>query len=134
MALDKDLTWQRLDNIWKDTNVKTLETKGKKYAIISDTHMGNGGEADDFEHNERALLNALEEYLEDGYTLILLGDIEEFWQFDLVDVLKRYGSRVYPAIQKFGDERVIRVFGNHDYEWGGMLDPIRGKPVSTGVA
>lgn len=134
MAQDKDLTWKRLDEIWADQDVTTLETKGKKYAIISDTHLGDGGEADDFHQNKKALLNGLKYYLDEGYSLILLGDIEEFWQFDLDDIKRRYNDDVYSEFKSFGDQRVIRVFGNHDHEWGGLLDPVKNRSISTRVA
>lgn len=134
MPMDKDLAWQRLDDIWSDQMIKALDTSEKKYAIISDTHMGDGGDADDFHNNQKALLNALETYRDEGYSLILLGDIEEFWQFDLMDITKRYGDNVYMAYKEFGDQRIFRIFGNHDYEWGGILDPTRNSPITTRVA
>ncbi len=123
MALDKLQTRKQLDNLWRDKSLEVLEAKGNKYAIISDTHMGDGGEADDFYKNEPALLNALEHYRKQGYTLILLGDVEELWQFDLDRIVGRYDDTVYAKIRAFGDSRVYRIFGNHDFEWGGFKDP-----------
>jgi UDP-2,3-diacylglucosamine pyrophosphatase LpxH len=112
-----------LSELWQDPGVQVLDTDGQKYAIISDLHMGNGGRADDFHINERALLNALKHYQAEGYGLILLGDIEEFWQFDLPHIAARYDGSVYKAMRAFGEERVMRLFGNHDFEWGGLEDP-----------
>jgi predicted phosphodiesterase len=114
--------------------VRALETKGKKYAILSDMHLGDGGDADDFQANEPVLLAALDHYREQGYTLLLLGDIEELWQFDLRKIVERYGSTVYSKIRGFGDERVYRVFGNHDHEWGGYEDPTKGSSKQPGLA
>ena len=125
MSLDKRITWNSLDSLWRDKNVKTLDSRGKKYAIISDTHMGDGGEADDFYLNEPALLHALDHYRQEDYTLILLGDIEEFWQFDLPAIRNKYESSVYAKIRAFGEDRVHRIFGNHDFEWGGFQDPTK---------
>ena len=105
MSLDKRITWNSLDSLWRDKNVKTLDSRGKKYAIISDTHMGDGGEADDFYLNEPALLHALDHYRQEDYTLILLGDIEEFWQFDLPAIRNKYESSVYAKIRAFGEDR-----------------------------
>ncbi len=129
MSQDIQLTYQRLDELWESPEVLTLDTAGKKYVLFSDLHLGNGGEADDFYRNQPALITALAYYLAEGYALILLGDIEEFWQFDLADTLKTYGNTVYSRIQSFGDQRVYRVFGNHDREWGGLRDPIRNNPI-----
>lgn len=125
MALDKAQTRSQLDTLWRDKTVDVLETKGHKYAIISDMHMGDGGEADDFYKNEPALLNALEHYRREGYILILLGDVEELWQFDLDRIVQRYDGSVYEKIRAFGDDRVHRIYGNHDFEWGGFKDPSR---------
>jgi len=123
MPLDKVQTREQLDDLWQDKSVGVLEAKGQKYAIISDLHMGDGGDADDFYKNEPALLNALEYYRKNGYTLILLGDVEELWQFDLKTIVHRYEKTVYAKIRAFGDHRVHRIYGNHDFEWGGYEDP-----------
>lgn len=138
MAQDKDLVWQKLTALWEDDRVKTLPTQDQRFAIISDTHFGNGGEADDFYKNRRALINALDFYREEDYSLILLGDIEEFWQFDLPEIVSQYADapypRIYPRIKQFGDDRVHRVFGNHDYEWGGLVDPTLNAPDVSSFA
>jgi UDP-2,3-diacylglucosamine pyrophosphatase LpxH len=134
MALDKDQTWSQLSALWASDALLELETKGQKYAIISDTHMGDGGGADDFNRNEQALLKALDYYFEEGHTLILLGDIEEFWQFDLGAIVDRYNFTVYRRIRQFGSERIHRIFGNHDYEWGGYRDPTRARARVRGIA
>ncbi|HSG16718.1 MAG TPA: metallophosphoesterase [Anaerolineae bacterium] len=125
MPLDRVQTREQLGELWQDKSVGVLEAKGQKYAIISDLHMGDGGDADDFYKNEPALLNALEHYRTNGYTLILLGDVEELWQFDLEKIVDRYKNTVYAKIQSFGDRRVHRIYGNHDFEWGGFEDPAK---------
>lgn len=125
MALDKDRTWEELNNLWADKDVKILPTKGKKLAIISDTHMGNGESADNFRNNVKAGVKALDYYDRNKYSLILLGDIEELWQFDLVEIVKQYGKDIYDSIKLFGDVDVHRIFGNHDLEWGGIWDPTK---------
>ncbi|UCG25771.1 MAG: metallophosphoesterase family protein [Chloroflexota bacterium] len=125
MALDKVQTRRQLDKLWRDRSVGVLEAKGNKYAIISDLHMGDGGDADDFYKNEPALLNALDYYRRNGYTLVLLGDVEELWQFDLETIVERYDDTVYAKIRAFGDNRVHRIYGNHDFEWGGYKDPTK---------
>lgn len=125
MSLNKEMVWQHLSAIWANQAVPAQAIGGGKYVLISDTHLGDGGEADDFYRNERALLLALDHYRQQGFTLILLGDVEEFWQFDLPRIMERYNQTVYAAIRAFGDGRVRRIFGNHDSEWGGLLDPAR---------
>ena len=39
--------------------------------------------------------------------------------------MKRYDDSIYAAFRRFGNERVHRIFGNHDLEWGGLRDPTR---------
>ncbi len=125
MALDTRATNKKLTELWQSAKVKELPTKNKKYVIISDLHLGDGSDADDFNGNEKALRTALKKYFEDDYFLILLGDIEEFWQFDFETIVNRYDKSVYSDIRAFGKNRVIRIFGNHDGEWRGYSDPIR---------
>jgi UDP-2,3-diacylglucosamine pyrophosphatase LpxH len=120
--------------LWRSDDVPACATRGKKYVIISDIHLGDGGGADDFRHNVKTLTNALNHYNKNGYNLILLGDIEEFWQFDLEKIVNQYKRTVYKAIKAFGDERVYRVFGNHDLEWRSLPDPIRKNPARYGSA
>lgn len=125
MLQDTKLTREKLNTLWRDPGVETLPTKRRRYAIISDLHLGDGGQADDFQHNEPAVLKALSHYKANRYHLILLGDVEEFWQFELDKIVARYGKTVYNKIKSFGDNRVYRVFGNHDSEWANMTDPVR---------
>jgi UDP-2,3-diacylglucosamine pyrophosphatase LpxH len=131
MFSDKNDVWKKLSALKDDTHIPVLEIEGEKYALLSDLHLGNGGKADDFTDNETALVNALDYYLENAFRLILLGDIEELWQFDLDAIQKRYDEKVYKQMRKFSIGQVTRIFGNHDYEWGGYVDPILGNTVSN---
>jgi UDP-2,3-diacylglucosamine pyrophosphatase LpxH len=97
--------------------------------LLSDLHFGDGGSADDFRDNEDALIAALTHYQKRGYELILLGDIEEFWQFDLERIRGRYDRSVYRAIRTFTDDRIHRVFGNHDIDWETRSDPAKNEQV-----
>jgi len=133
MFRDRNDVWTRLSELWNRSDIPVLETKDTKYALLSDIHLGNGGNADDFVNNENALLKALDYYWENGFSIILLGDIEEFWQFDLSGIRKRYGDTVYARLRRLPKGNVIRVFGNHDYEWGGFVDPAKDQNI-TGEA
>lgn len=92
-----------------------------RLVVLSDQHKGAGDGADEFRLCKPAYTAALEHYLDAGYTLILLGDVEELWEqsFDMVvraheDVLRLEGS--------FPGSRYIRVWGNHDDRW---MNPVR---------
>ncbi len=126
MFQDRMNVWNRLSELWTRTDIPVLELKDRKYAILSDIHLGNNSPSDDFVKNEPALLYALDYYYENGFSLILLGDIEELWQFDLHAIKEHYDNTVYTRLRKFSPGRVTRIFGNHDYEWGGFVDPIHG--------
>lgn len=128
MTIDQSYarTHERLQDLRQREDLPLLDlTDTRRYAILSDIHLGDGGAADDFQPNEETLLHALNHYHHHGYDLILLGDIEEFWQFDLDQIVDEYDATIYEAIRAFGDDHVHRVFGNHDREWGGLVDPIR---------
>lgn len=133
MGQDRKATNRRLTELWKDANVDELDIEDGPYAIISDIHLGDGGDADDFHRNEKALLAALRSYLRSHTTLVLLGDIEEFWQFDLHRIRERYDSKVYKALQAFPPGKLVRVFGNHDIEWESPPDPASATPHPGGA-
>ncbi len=134
MLQDKGLTHQRLSDLWGSDEVRVLDPGQYKYVIVSDLHLGDGNESDDFVDNETTFLKALTHYADEGYHLVLLGDIEEFWQFDIDSIVQRYNDSVYRCIREFGDERVHRVFGNHDSEWGRLVDPTRNHPRKVDFA
>jgi UDP-2,3-diacylglucosamine pyrophosphatase LpxH len=121
---NKKLTDKRLSELWANNEVKALETSGEKYVIVSDLHMGDGGRADDFRNNKDTMKRALEYYKENNFKLILLGDIEELWQFDMTQIENKYEEDIYEKIRAFDKDNVFRVFGNHDFDWN-LKDPIR---------
>jgi UDP-2,3-diacylglucosamine pyrophosphatase LpxH len=129
MSQDPKLTNERLDEIWADASVPSLKIEGAKYIIFSDFHLGDGGRADDSWENRLVIRKALEYYSGLKYTLLLLGDIEEMWQFDLPEIKTRYDRTIYRAMRSFGDRRVVRVFGNHDGDWCIQPDPAKNKPI-----
>ena len=134
MLQDKNLTHRKLTRLWESSKVKVLDHSSTKFVVLSDLHLGDGKTSDDFVGNEATLMKALRYYRDNGYHLILLGDIEEFWQFDIDSIVKRYNESIYEAIRGFGDDRVHRVFGNHDSEWGRLKDPTRNTPLKVNFA
>jgi UDP-2,3-diacylglucosamine pyrophosphatase LpxH len=135
MSLDKKYCFRRLDTLWQREDIPVLELKGNKYVLFSDLHLGDGGKADDFCENEETLMIALAYYLERGFKLILVGDIEELWQFGLEEVRSRYFPTIYKAFKTFGDLDRLRLYGNHDGDWNKpFVDPSRVSPVQLGIA
>lgn len=134
MARDETITRERLDALLHlpDTPRASLEEPG--LAVISDLHMGAGGPADNFRGNEAALMQALAAYRERGRRLVLLGDTEELWQFDLPEV-RRHRRPVYSRLRDFGPAGVLRVWGNHDDMWArpDAEDPSGAGPASEAI-
>jgi len=131
MAQDKKITYEKLSELWENQNVPILNTIGNKYILFSDIHLGDGGGADDFHKNAETFLRALDYYKKNGYDIVLLGDIEELWQFQLDEVKDRYNNSVYQKIRAFGDDHIHRVFGNHDIDWHQFNDPAKNVPTNN---
>jgi len=118
---------ERLNEFYNGTDkniTKLSQNSTTKYALFSDLHLGDGKRADNFVHNEKIMIFALNYYKKNGYSLIFLGDLEELWQFDLTRIQNRYDKKIYAIIRSFTDKKVYRVFGNHDIEWKRPSDPI----------
>ncbi len=88
---------------------------GSKTVVISDLHMGDGGSRDDLVKN-RALIRGVlrERYLEEGWRLVLGGDIEELQKFKLA-AIKRAWQPLYAVFDAFAAKGSLRkIVGNHD--------------------
>lgn len=88
---------------------------GAKYVIMSDLHMGDGGSRDDLVKN-RALIRGIlrERYLEEGWILVLAGDIEELHKFKL-PAIRRAWQPLYSVFDAFAARGGLRkIVGNHD--------------------
>ena len=88
-----------------------------KFIILSDHHRGRRDGADDFLNNEATYQKALNYYLEQGYTLLLLGDVEEFWENPFEIVIKNYKDVLEMEKQFYDQNRLLRIWGNHDDIW-----------------
>lgn len=135
MDEDKELMKKKLSHLWTSTDIEELETVGQRYVIMSDMHIGDGGPADDLDYskNKETLLRALDYYKNNGFKLILLGDVEELWQFDLYRIVNKYEKDLYAKFREFSDGRIYRVFGNHDMDWQ-LQDPIKEERREAGWA
>lgn len=112
--------YKRLTELYNsaDQNVKELPINtDTKYALFSDLHLGDGGKSDIFVHNEKTMMSALRYYKKNGYSIILLGDIEELWQFNFIEIHDKYDKSIYELLRSFKGNIVHRIFGNHDKDW-----------------
>ena len=82
--------------------------------LISDTHLGASPP-----HVERALLGFLRTIATDARSLVINGDLFDFW-FEWKRVIPREGFRVLAALADLRDAgvEIVWVAGNHDC-WGG---------------
>ena len=94
-----------------------LDVGGARLVIFSDHHKGAGDKADDFRDSAPAYGVALAYYLEQGYSLYVLGDVEELWECRAETVLRTYPHifRQEAQFQRLG--RYQRFWGNHDDLW-----------------
>lgn len=105
-----------LGRAYKRAEEETLELSSIRAVIFSDHHRGKQDGADDFRRCEAAYRTALGHYLERGWSLWLLGDVEELWENDPRGVLCEYGE-VLKLERAFGPDRLWRFWGNHDMAW-----------------
>lgn len=115
-ALDRSLA-----NARQHATIKLVP--GHRYVIFSDHHKGAGDRADDFRNCKQTYLKALEAYNQRGFTLIVLGDVEELLENPIRPVISTY-SDVFVSEKSFYPDRYIRLVGNHDIAWA-MLANLR---------
>lgn len=94
-----------------------LDTATAKWVIFSDMHKGARNGADDFRRCEQAYNAALAWYLRMGYTLVVLGDVEELWEENAGAVIRSYGRTLELEAEFHRAGRYIRFWGNHDDLW-----------------
>jgi predicted phosphodiesterase len=89
-------------------------SQGGKVLVISDFHMG-AGRRDDLVYNGAFLTDILEYYYyEQGWYLLLNGDIEELQRYSLQAIRKRWPG-LYEVFDRFAAAgRLYKTLGNHD--------------------
>lgn len=88
-----------------------------RIVVFSDHHRGDLSGADDFLPCRATYHAALEELLDDGFELVLLGDVEELWEAEPRQVVENYGETLALEREFARRGRLWRVFGNHDDAW-----------------
>jgi UDP-2,3-diacylglucosamine pyrophosphatase LpxH len=99
------------------TESRDVDIDGARLVILSDLHKGTRDGADDFFRCERAYNAALAYYLESGYDLYVLGDVEELWENDPEPVLAAYEETLALEAEFHRQGRYVRFWGNHDDQW-----------------
>jgi len=112
-----DAVFQRALEQEREEGPTVFDIRSAKFVIFSDQHKGKRDNADDFLICERAYNAAVAYYDCLGFTLIVLGDVEELWEEWPESVVKAY-QHTLALEQKFHqDGRYLRFWGNHDDAW-----------------
>lgn len=110
-----------LDRVYGETRPEAVQLPDLRAVVISDLHRGARDGADDFQRAEPAYSAALGSYLEGGYELWLLGDVEELWENDLDEVVPDSYWQLLELERQFARDRggpgLRRFWGNHDLDW-----------------
>lgn len=88
-----------------------------KLIVFSDHHRGKRDGADDFLPCEATYLNALNYYLQNGYNLLLLGDVEELWENQPAEIFSAYENVLLAEREFHLRNRFFKIWGNHDDLW-----------------
>jgi len=114
---------RELDHLYEKAPVLRLGP-ADKLVIFSDLHLGNGGTRDEFVPNSELFLAILRRYYqEQGFILVLNGDIEDLAGFSLASIATRW-LEVFQAFAEFAArDALYKLAGNHD------LGLLRRRPV-----
>ncbi len=94
-----------------------IESEDARVVIFSDHHRGLGDGADDFVNCREVYLQALQYYYQHDFTLVLLGDVEEFWECVPLMVMRNYKDVIAQEACFHDEARLIKIWGNHDDQW-----------------
>jgi UDP-2,3-diacylglucosamine pyrophosphatase LpxH len=86
-----------------------------RIVILSDLHLGDGGPRDDFRQNSALVQEVLRgHYLQQGFSLVLNGDIEELQRFRYESIVAHW-QELFALFEDFrGRTALFRIIGNHD--------------------
>jgi UDP-2,3-diacylglucosamine pyrophosphatase LpxH len=87
-----------------------------RIVVLSDQHKGAADGADEFNRCKPAYLAALRHYIDQGFTAVFLGDVEELWEQGFDDVVRAHRD-VLELEGAFPPSRYYRLWGNHDDRW-----------------
>lgn len=107
---------QNLSELYDRVPVRQLHPDDR-VVIFSDLHMGNGSRTDDFVTNGDLFAFVLREfYAEQGYHLILNGDVEDLQRFPMRAIVRRWPQvyESFAAIERSAG--LTRIVGNHDID------------------
>ncbi len=121
---DEDQVRNLMDIHYKIANTIEVYWEDAKFIFAGDFHRGYG-EFDKFHFSEDLYCAVIDEFQKMGYTLVLMGDIEEGWGFQKnnIPLIQKFHEKSIKAEQEFiKANRYYRLFGNHDdFYRGGLM-------------
>lgn len=112
---------RRLSEVYNSATIDDgRELADLRLIVFSDLHKGQGDGADDFEQCTHTYLAALAHYWQQGFELLLLGDIEELWENWPRPVIRHYSNVLNQELlfaEVSSPSRYLRFVGNHDDMW-----------------
>ena len=82
--------YKALSKAYDQAKMFDADIDDMKWVVFSDHHRGVRDGADDFLACESTYIKALQYYYQKGYSLLLLGDVEEFWENAFKRVINSY--------------------------------------------
>lgn len=103
-----------LDNAFKKAKLISINCDSK-IILFSDLHKGDNSYADDFTHNMEIYTHAIQEYYEQEFSYIELGDGIELWENDSFEPIYEAHKNVFEILKLFHEkDRLHLLWGNHD--------------------
>lgn len=107
-------TDKRLDECYENGKRVSI-TDQSKLIFFSDVHRGDNSMSDEFAHNQNIYRYALENYYQEGFTYIEVGDGDELMEHSKFNHIRSAHSDIYMLIRKFyKDHRLYYLYGNHN--------------------
>ncbi len=109
-------TSSRLTKILESESTKTVGfNDSSRFVVISDCHRGDNSWADDFADNHNIFYHALQNYYDEGFTYIEVGDGDELWKNRKFGDIRSSYKKVFALLKDFYDnKRAYFLYGNHD--------------------
>lgn len=105
---------KRLDRVFESSDVLKISA-GSRIVFMSDCHRSDGSLADNFARNQSVYCAALNQYYDQNYTYIEIGDGDELWENTRLKPILNVHKDVFELLAKFNRAgRLIMIFGNHD--------------------
>jgi predicted phosphodiesterase len=121
----KEKVQQKLSSLYKNINngnkkigpILNISPETDKLVIMSDLHKGNGNAADDFRTAQNNYMAACYYYLQNDFTYIALGDIEELWENNIAEVVANNENSIEVERKFVEKNKFYKIIGNHDLYW-----------------